>query len=85
MCCTYKLVDMDCTFSLPEKPFEVVCAVSKKMVRHPGHTNFEDARKYAEKLASENPGRSFIVYGPMSVSKADVPVSTEVFPEVEVK
>ncbi len=65
----------DFTFSLVEKrPFEVVCVKSQKMIYHPGHSTHEDALAHAEGLAARYPGQEYMVYGPLSVSKADIPV-----------
>lgn len=72
---SYNITDMNCTLSL-KRPFEILCAKTKKFVQHEGFVNPEDAQKYAEKLAAEHPGQEFVVYGPFSVSKADIPVAT---------
>lgn len=72
---SYGIADMNCTLIL-KRPYEILCVKTRKFVQHEGFTNPKDATEYAEKLAADNPGKEFVVYGPLSTSKAEIPVAT---------
>lgn len=78
----YSLAAMTCTLNM-DLPYEVLCVTSKKLICHPGHKTLAEAKDYAEALAAAHPGREFVVYGPMLVSRADIPVVSTSWPSDE--